>query len=80
MTGLMQRSNLFDHLIDAHEHRHRHVESECSPGLQVDDQVQLDRLLYWQIGGLALDKAAGVNADLAILVHSIGSIAHQTAG
>src|SRR5258708_23359078 len=39
--------DLFDHLIGTDEQRlrHRHAERSCS--LQVDDELELGRLLYW---------------------------------
>ena len=45
----------------------RHGEAERLGGLEVDDQLELGRLLDRQIGRLgALEDLSGVNAGLAI--------------
>jgi hypothetical protein len=36
---------LFDHLIDAHEERHRHFYAESLRGIEVDDEFDLGGLL-----------------------------------
>ena len=65
--ALQQKASLFNHLVGTHEQRHRHVEAERFGGLEVDDQLELRRLLDWQIGGLlALENPAGVVADQAL--------------
>ena len=49
--------------------------------LRLIDQLELGRLLDRQVGGLlALENAAGVDANLAIRLCNAGSVAHQTAG
>jgi hypothetical protein len=45
----------------------RHREAERFRGLEIDDQLELGRLLDRQIGRLgALEDLPGVNAELAI--------------
>ena len=57
------------------------VEAERLGGLEVDDQLELGRLLHRQVGRLlALEDTAGVDADLAIEVSDAGPVAHQAAG
>ena len=57
------------------------VEAERLGGLEVDDQLELGRLLDRQIGRLgALEDLSGVNADLAIGSREARSIADQAAG
>ena len=59
----------------------RHGEAERLGCLQVDDQLELGRLLHRQISGLlALEDPSGINADLAIDGREAGSIADQAAG
>jgi hypothetical protein len=46
----LQKPNLLDHLVDAHEHRHRHFEAERLGGLEVDHEFEFGPLLDRQIG------------------------------
>src|SRR6266581_3309321 len=39
----------FDHLVGAVEERGRHTETERLRGLEIDDQLELGRLLDWQV-------------------------------
>ena len=74
--ALQKKASLFNHLVDTHEHRHRHVKSQRFRGPQVDDELDLHRLLHWEIGRLlALENAAGVVADEARRVPETGSVA-----
>jgi hypothetical protein len=43
---------LLDHLVGARGKRRRHVEAECLRHDQVNDEVELGRLLDRKIGGL----------------------------
>jgi hypothetical protein len=56
-----------DHLVGAPEQRDRKREGECFGCFEIDDQLDLYRLLYRQLGRLfALENAASVHSDLAI--------------
>ena len=47
------------------QHRRGHVEAERLGGLEVDDELELGRLLHRQVGGLlALENAVGVDTRL----------------
>ena len=48
-----QNRSLFDHLVGAGEQRRRHIDTHRLPGFDVDDQLKLCRLLYWQLGRLS---------------------------
>jgi hypothetical protein len=46
------RCALFDHLVSAGEQRRRHTEAKRLGGLEVDHQLELDRLRDRQVGWL----------------------------
>jgi hypothetical protein len=51
-SAQMQHGMLFDHLVGAGKKRRRHVEAERLRHDQVNDEVELGRLLDRKIGGL----------------------------
>src|SRR5262249_42540576 len=76
-----QNPFLFDHLVGAGEQCWRDFDAEHHRCCQVDDKLELARLHDWDVSRLnPLEDATGVDADLAVGVHSIGSITHQPAG
>src|SRR5205823_2493706 len=71
----------FDHLVGAGEKGLRHRQAERLRGLNVDDQLELGRLLDRQIGRLgAFEDLAGVSAQLAPYADETSAIANQAAG
>jgi len=48
----------FDHLVGAGKQRWRHVKAKSLGGFEVNYQLQLGRLLNWQIAGCFASKDA----------------------
>jgi hypothetical protein len=48
-----QNASLLDHLVGASEQRHRNLEAKCFGGLEINHQLELDRLLHRQISWLS---------------------------
>src|ERR1700730_1592810 len=74
-------NDLLDNLVGAGEQRRRHVDAERLGGYKIDDHFESRRLHHWKVGGLlALNDAAGIEADLAIGIGQARSVSHQTTG
>src|SRR5262249_4878636 len=70
-------AHLFDHLVGNVQQTKWHSEPKRFSGLEVDDQIELRRLLDRQVGRFfALEDAAGIDADLVICVGKIRSVAY----
>src|ERR1035438_88801 len=70
------RDRSFDHLVGDGEQPGRQREAERLGSLEVDDQLEFDRLHDRQIGGLlALEDPPGVDSPLAVGVHDAVAIA-----
>src|SRR5262249_27637309 len=71
----------FDHLVGAGEQGRRNGEPDRPSSLEIDHQLEFDRLKDRQVGRmLALEHPAGVDPGLPIGIEQVGSVAHQTAG
>src|SRR5215470_1849927 len=69
-----------DHLVGDGEHTRGNGKAERFCGLEVDDQLELSRLHYRQVGRLfALENAARVKSDLSERPSETGSVTYEPA-
>src|ERR1700751_4205356 len=85
LTGLkmmpVNRGVSFDHLVSEREQLRWHLKTQCSGGLQIDDQLDFRRLYDWQVGWLfPPENATDVDSKLSISLRQISSVTHETAG
>src|SRR5215475_13996239 len=74
------RFTSLDHHVGNGKQPWREAEAECPGGVEVDHELEFDRLHDRQVGRLlALENAAGVHAGLAICISKVRSVAHQAA-
>src|SRR5712691_13549178 len=77
-TGARGQHALLDHLVRLQQERGRDREAEGLRGLEVDDQLELRRLLDGKIGGLsALEDLVHIGRGTSIQVREIGAIGHE---
>src|SRR5262249_18538248 len=79
-TGLkmrrITRAASFDHLIGEREQAGGNVDAKRLRSAQIDHQVELDRLLHWDVGRLLPFQDTGdIDASEAILVGNIDAVA-----
>ncbi len=58
-AGLSRR--ILDHLVRPHQHIRRNRQADLLRGFQIDDQLELRRLLDWQIGRLGAFQNTIIN-------------------
>src|SRR5580704_9520643 len=74
-------NKLLDHLVGSGQQRLGDGEAKGFSGLEVDDELEPPRPRHRQIAGLlAAENAAGIVAELPILLRDVGPVAHQSAG
>src|SRR5262249_34988240 len=72
-------SPLFDHLVGSGEQRRRHLEAERLRGYQIDDEVELCRLLDGEFAGLRpAQDLVDVYGDASKQVREVRPIRHET--
>src|SRR5262245_52852889 len=70
----------FYHLVGEQLHRAWDRQSERLGGLQIDDQLELDRTLDRKIGRLvALENPPGIDARSAKRIRNVVTVTHQAA-
>src|SRR5262249_28662397 len=79
--ALQQNTSLFDHLIGASDERRRDVKVQSFGGLEVDDQLELDRSLNWKVGGVgALEKTINIASRSFVEVVRVPAVGHHGTG
>src|SRR5215467_8542598 len=80
LAALVERGSL-DHLICPTQHGRRDSQPECLGGFQVDDQLELGRLLDGQIGRLgALEDPVHEDRGASLQVKIVCAIDDESAG
>src|SRR6266403_1448292 len=70
----------FDHFVSELLKLQRDIEAECLCRLEIDHQLELGRLLDWQIGGLgALENLVHVGCRAPIQIRKVRSVGHKAA-
>src|SRR4029077_13284905 len=76
-TATRNSNASFDHLVGDGEHFVGNLEPKCLGGLEIDDEIEFDRLLDRQIAGFrALQNFVHIGRGTAKQVRSICSISH----
>src|SRR3981189_3362597 len=74
---LQSYGNLFDHLVGTSKKRCRNVQPERVCGLEVDDKLELSRLLDRKIASTFACKDSGdISRGGAIKLEVVGRVAH----
>src|SRR3974377_101751 len=77
---VQQADPLLDHLVGGGEQRWRQDNAEHACRLMVVDELELRRLLDWQVCRFrSLEDPAGIEANLTIRIPNVCSMSHQTA-
>src|SRR5215467_4338488 len=78
-TSLGHRARLFDHLVGEREQHRRNRQAERLGDLQIDDEIEFNRLLDRQIGRLrSAQNPVNITSGAPELVSKVYSIGHQT--
>ncbi len=81
LTGSRPVGTSLDYLIGTSEQGRRHFDAERLGGRQVDDEIELDRLLDRQVGRLCpAQDLIDIVAGAPVKIQEVRSIGHQTAG
>jgi hypothetical protein len=76
-----QCTSSLDHLVGAREHRWRHFQTKRLGGLDVDNQLELRRLLNGEIAGLgAFENLVHVGGGAPNLINKVRSIGYEASG
>src|SRR5262245_16235184 len=71
----------FDHLVGAAEQHRRDCQAKRLSGPEIDDELELRRLLHREVGGLfALENAGSEQTSLPVRIEKVWSVACQATG
>src|SRR6516165_9584762 len=71
----------FDHLVGAQQKSRRYIEVDRLGGLEVEDRLELRRLLDWQVAGFsAFENFVHVSGSATKHVRKVYGIGYQAAG
>ena len=69
-----------NYLIRSRQHIRRNRQADLLRGFEIDDELELRRLLHWQVGGLCtFQNLVDVNGGAPVLVSHVSCIGHQAA-
>ena len=76
----IRNPKLFNYFIRSRQYVRRYRQADLLGGLQIDDELELDRLLHWKISWLGtFQNLVHIGSGAAIQVGNARAIAHKPA-
>jgi hypothetical protein len=77
-SSVMNLRRFFDHFVSAQQEGCRHIDTDCSGGLEADSEFELSRLLNRQVSRLcSLRNPIHIVGDPTMQLDDVGSVGEQ---